>query len=76
MASLLSPELTRSPNGFRGANTTPALGALVKVAPSNPANATACATPGRESSSSEALRTTRSVRSRLAPGGSDMAAIK
>ena len=58
----------RSANGFKVTNTTPALGALVRVAPSSPANATACETPGRVSSSSDALRTTSSVRMRLAPG--------
>ena len=64
-----SPAFTRSSNGFRVTKTTPELGALVKVAPSKPANATACATPGRDSRISDALRTTRSVRSRLEPGG-------
>ncbi len=49
MLSVASPAFTRSSNGFRVTNTTPELGALVKVAPSKPANATACATPGRDS---------------------------
>ncbi len=55
---------------------TPALGAFVKVAPSKPANATAWATPGRDSRISDALRTTWSVRSRLEPGGSVIAVMK
>jgi len=69
MPSVVRCSLRRSSNGFNGTNSTPELGALVKVAPSKPANVTVCATPGRDSRISEALRTTASVRSRLAPGG-------
>lgn len=49
---------------------TPVLGALVKVAPSKPTNATAASTPGRVSRISPALRTTSSVRLSVEPGGS------
>ena len=73
---MVSPAFTRSSNGFSVTNTTPEFGALVKVAPSKPAKATALATPGRDSRISDALRTTRSVRSRLEPGGSEIAAMK
>jgi hypothetical protein len=55
---------------------TPKLGALVKVAPSKPANMTVLATPGRDSRMSDASRTTRSVRSRLDPGGKENTAMK
>ena len=41
-----SPAFTRSSNGFKVTKITPTLGALVKVAPSNPANATACVDAG------------------------------
>ena len=63
-------------DGFKVTKMTPALGAVVNVAPSNPAKVTAWSTPGRFSSSSDALRTTGSVRSRLAPGGKEIAAMK
>ena len=72
----MSPAFTRSSNGFKVTKMTPELGALVKVAPSKPAKATALATPGRDSRMSDALRTTRSVRSRLEPGGSVIAVMK
>ena len=42
IASAVSPLRTRSSNGFSGTKITPALGALVKVAPSKPAKATEC----------------------------------
>ena len=76
MLAVVSPTFTRSSNGFKVTKMTPELGAFVKVAPSKPANVTACATPGRDSRISDALRTTRSVRSRLAPGGKEMAVMK
>ena len=72
----MSPAFTRSSNGFSGTKMTPELGALVNVAPSKPANVTAWATPGRDSRISDALRTTRSVRSRLEPGGKVIAVMK
>ena len=55
---------------------TPALGANVKVAPSRPAKATACATPGRDSRMSVAFRMTASVRGSDEPGGSWNTAMK
>ena len=70
------PPFSRSSNGLSVVKMTPELGALVKVAPSKPAKVTALATPGRVSRISAALRTTRSVRSRLDPGGSVMAVMK
>ena len=76
MASVLSPAFTRSSNGFKVTKTTPEFGAFVNVAPSKPANETAWPTPGRDNRISDALRTVASVRSRLAPGGSEMAAMK
>ena len=76
MLLVVSPALTRSSNGLSVTKTTPELGAFVNVAPSKPAKATAFATPGRDSRISDALRTTRSVRSRLEPGGSEIAAMK
>jgi len=76
MLAVASPAFTRSSNGFKVTKITPALGALVNVAPSKPANATACSTPGRVNSISDALRTTWSVRARLAPGGKEIAAMK
>ena len=49
-------------NGAKRANTTPALEALVKVAPENPAKATASSTPGVSSMIFDARCTTASVR--------------
>ncbi len=66
----------RSANGFRVTKITPVLGALVKVAPSKPTKATACDTPGVARIISEAWRTSLSARSRVAPWGSCMAAIR
>ena len=63
-------------NGFRVTKITPVLGALVKVAPSKPTNATACYTPGVAMIISEAWRTSLSARSSVEPGGSCMAAIR
>ncbi len=71
-----SPAFKRSSNGFNVTKITPALGAVVKVAPSKPANATACSTPGRVSSISVAFRTTSSVRASVDPGGNEIAAMK
>jgi hypothetical protein len=48
----------------------PALGALVKVAPSNPAKGTTWAMPSVSRMILAALRTTASVRASEAPGGS------
>ena len=76
MPSVVSFAFTRSSNGLSVTKMTPEFGALVKVAPSKPAKVTALATPGRDSRISDALRTTRSVRSRLAPGGSVIAVMK
>ena len=47
MLGLREPRRARSSNGFSVTKITPVLGALVKVAPSKPTNATACCTPGR-----------------------------
>ena len=44
--SALRPLAARSSNGASAEKMAPALGALVKVAPSKPAKGTACATPG------------------------------
>ena len=72
----VSPCGTRSSNGFSGTKITPALGALVKVAPSKPVNATEFCTPGRGRMISEARRITASVRASDAPGGNWNAAIR
>ena len=61
---------SRSSNGTKREKIAPALDALVKVAPSNPANGTACCTPGVSRMISVALRTTSSVRASDEPGGS------
>ena len=76
MPSAVRPFASRCSKSSSVTKITPALGALVKVAPSNPAKATALFTPGRASSVSVALRITASVRSRLAPGGSWKAVMK
>ena len=55
MPSVVSFAFTRSSNGFSVTKMTPEFGALVKVAPSKPANATALATPGRDSRISDGL---------------------
>ena len=68
--------LRRSANGFSGTKITPVLGALVKVAPSKPTNATAFCTPGVPMISSDAWRTSLSARSSVEPGGSCIAAMK
>jgi hypothetical protein len=75
-ADVSSFSFTRSSNGFKVTKITPEFGALVKVAPSKPANVTVWATPGRDFRISSALRMTASVRSRLEPGGSEMAVMK
>ena len=54
--------------GFSATKITPALGALVKVAPSKPAKATASRTPWRDVMMSPALRITASVRSSVDAG--------
>jgi hypothetical protein len=54
----------------KAAKTTPALEALVKVAPLKPENATAFLTPGVFLMISEARSMTASVRDRAAPSGS------
>ena len=69
-------KLRRSAKGFSGTKITPVLGALVKVAPSKPTKATACDTPGVAMIISDAWRTSLSERSRVAPWGSCMAAIR
>ena len=76
MRSALSPLATRSWNGASGEKIAPAFGALVKVAPSNPANGTACATPGVSRRILAARRTTASVRASEAPGGSWITVIR
>jgi hypothetical protein len=50
--------------------TAPEFGALVKVAPSKPANGTACTMPGVSSAILVTWRTTASVRASDEPGGS------
>ena len=65
----LNPLAERSSKGASVLKMAPALDALVKVAPSNPAKATVWATPGTLRSSSLARRITASVRAREAPGG-------
>ncbi len=54
----------------------PALGALVKVAPSKPAKPAVWAVPSTESASLVTSRTTLSVRSMEEPGGSWIAVIR
>ena len=66
----------RSSNGLRVTKITPALGALVKVAPSKPAKVTVCAAPAAQRMIAEALRITASVRSSVAPGGSWIAVMR
>ena len=70
ITGMVSPLATRSSNGARPAKIAPALEALVKVAPSKPAKATSCSTPGTVLRISLAWRITLSVRSSEAPGGS------
>ena len=72
----MSFSFTRSSNGFKVTKMTPALGALVNVAPSKPANVTAWATPGRDSRISTPCGRRASVRSRLEPGGNVIAVMK
>ena len=67
---MLCPVLARSSKGRRGEKMAPALDALVKVAPSKPAKATACCTPGVARIASVARRITASVRASEEPGGS------
>ena len=76
MRSADRPLATRSGKGARDENTVPALGALVKVAPSSPANGTAWATPGVFSMMSATRRTTASVRASEAPGGRLMTVMR
>ena len=66
----------RSANGLSGTKITPAFGELVKVAPSKPTKATAFCTPGEPLISSDARRTTLSVRSSVDPGGSWITVMK
>ena len=70
MKGMVWPVLARSSKGSRGEKIAPAFDALVKVAPSNPAKATACCTPGVARIASVARRITASVRASEAPGGS------
>ena len=72
----MSPLAARSAKGASGVKIAPALGALVKVAPSKPANGTACTTPGVSSAIAAARRTTASVRASEAPGGSWITVIR
>ena len=65
-----SPALSRLSKSLNGAKITPALLALVKVAPEKPAKATASCTPGVLRMISEAFWITASVRSSEAPSGS------
>ena len=68
--STVSPWAARSRNGVKRVKIAPALGALVKVAPENPENATALHTPGVFKRISVARRMTASVRASEAPSGS------
>ena len=54
----------------------PLFGALVKVAPSKPANETVCAVPSTASARLPASATTLSVRPIEAPGGSWIAMMR
>ena len=67
-AAILSAD-SRSPRSFNGTNIAAAFGALVKVAPSNPAKATVAAAPGFFSAIRCACRRISSVRWSDAPGG-------
>ena len=58
----MSPFSTRSSNGSSVTKMAPALGALVKVAPSKPAKPAVWATPSTESARLATSRTTASVR--------------
>ena len=75
-AAIFSARLSRSPLSFSGTNIAAALGAVVKVAPSNPAKATVRACPGFFSAIACACRKTSSVRSSEEPGGSWMTPIR
>ena len=76
MTSLVRCALVRTSKSCSDTKITPVLGALVKVAPSKPTNATAFLTPGREWMISLALRMIASERSRVEPGGNEKAAMK
>ena len=73
---MVMPAATRSSNGLRVTKMAPALGALVSVAPSRPAKPAVWAVPSTERASLVASRTTLSVRSIEAPGGSWIAVMK
>ena len=76
MLAAESPLAARSANGASGVKMAPPLDALVKVAPSKPANGTAWITPGVPSAISVACRTTASVRASEDPGGSWITVIR
>src|SRR5712664_2170718 len=70
IAADVSFSLVRSAKGFSVTKTTPVLGALVKVAPSRPAKATAFSTPGRDSGAFERAA------GRQLKGGDEIAAVE
>ena len=72
----VSPFASRSANGLNAEKMAPAFEALVNVAPSKPANGTACATPSVPMMIFAASRTTASVRASEAPGGSWITVIR
>ena len=72
----VSPAASRSSNGFNPAKIAPAFDAFVNVAPSNPANATACSTPGVARMICVAALTAALVRSSELPAGSCIASIR
>ena len=72
----VGPFRGRSSNGSGPTKMAPAFDALERVAPENPANATANLIPGVSRMISLARRTTASVRSSDAPSGSWIAVMK
>ena len=76
MSAVVMPFATRSSNGFSVTKTAPEFGALVKVAPSNPAKPAVWAVPSTERASLVTSRTTLSVRSIDDPGGSWIAVMR
>ncbi len=75
-ACALWPFAARCLKSSKGVNTTAALGAVVKVAPSRPTMGTAWAMPGVDRTIFVTLRATSSVRASEAPGGSWMMLIR